>query len=338
MSFQIWNRRYTGSKYKLSEWITDLIVENCEGNSFCDLFAGTAIMSRQMIDRIDEIYINDFLYSNEVIYKAFFEQSDFDYNKLNALKKEYSKIQASEISENYVSINFGNKFFSYNDSLRIGFIREQIENNADLNEKEKNILLASLLYSLDKIANTVGHYDAYIKDKTINDKFIFDLIAPYKFKNKEIHISRMDANKLAKEISCDIVYLDPPYNSRQYSRFYHVLENITKWEKPELFGTACKPIAENMSEYCRSSATKTFEELIGSLKCNYIVVSYNNTYNSKSSSSKNKITLENIQSILESKGSVSIFEKDYQYFNAGKTKLPNHKELVFITKVGGRNG
>ena len=140
---------------------------------------------------------------------------------------------------------------------------------------------------------------------------------------------------LAKKISCDIVYIDPPYNSRQYSRFYHILENITKWEKPELFGTACKPKAENMSEYCRSSATKTFEELVSSLKCKYIVVSYNNTYNSKSSSSRNKIALEDIKRILEKKGTVSIFEKEHQYFNAGKTELPNHKELVFITKVGG---
>ncbi|MDK8281603.1 MAG: DNA adenine methylase [Peptoniphilus lacrimalis] len=334
MPYQIWNRRYTGSKYKLAEWITDLIAENCVGNSFCDLFAGTAIMSKQMIDSVGEIYINDFLYSNEVIYKAFFEQSDFDYEKLNALKKEFSKIQVSEISENYVSVNFGNKFFSYNDSLRIGFIREQIEKNADLNEKEKNILLASLLYSLDKAANTVGHYDAYIKGKTIKDSFVFDLITPYEYENKKVHISRTDANQLVKKISCDIVYIDPPYNSRQYSRFYHILENITKWEKPELFGTACKPKAENMSEYCRSSATKAFEDLIDSLKCKYIVVSYNNTYNSKSSSSKNKITLEDIQNILESKGTVSMFEKEHQYFNAGKTELPNHKELVFIMKVG----
>lgn len=337
MPYQIWNRRYTGSKYKLSEWISDLINEHCEGNSFCDLFAGTAIMSKQMIDYVDEIYINDFLYSNEIIYKAFFEQSDFDFKKLEDFKNEILKIEPDEIPENYVSKNFGNKFFSYNDSLRIGFIREQIEDRTNLNEKEKNILLASLLYSLDKAANTVGHYDAYIKGKAINDSFIFDLITPYKFKDKKIHILRMDANQLAKEISCDIVYIDPPYNSRQYSRFYHILENITKWDKPELFGVACKPKAENMSEYCRNSATKVFEELIVSLKCKYIIVSYNNTYNSKSSSSKNKITLKDIKRILESKGTVSIFEKEHRYFNTGKTDLPNHKELVFITKVGGQN-
>jgi adenine-specific DNA-methyltransferase len=299
------------------------------------LFAGTAIMSKKMIDSIDEIYINDFLYSNEIIYKAFFEQSDYDLKKLEFLKNAFIETPLSQISENYVSKNFGNKFFSYNDSLRIGYIREKIENDKTLNEKEKNILIASLLYSLDKAANTVGHYDAYIKGKQINDTFTFELIEPYVFKNKKIHISRLDANELAKSISCDIVYIDPPYNSRQYSRFYHILENIAKWKKPELFGTACKPKAENMSEYCRSSATRTFEELISSLNCKYIVVSYNNTYNSKSSSSKNKIALEDIKHILENKGTVSVFEKEHQYFNTGKTELPNHKELVFITKVGG---
>lgn len=335
MPYQIWNRRYTGSKYKLSSWISDLIQDNCVGNSFCDMFAGTAIMSKKMIDNFDEIYINDFLYSNEVIYKAFFEQSNYNFPKLEILKNDFMKVPLSQISENYVSENFGDKFFSSNDARRIGYIREQIECNDDLNEKEKNILLASLLYSLDKAANTVGHYDAYIKGKQINDTFTFELIEPYVFKNKKIHISRLDANVLARSIKCDIVYIDPPYNSRQYSRFYHVLENITKWKKPELFGTACKPKAENMSEYCRSSATRTFEELISSLKCKYIVVSYNNTYNSKSSSSRNKISLADIKCILENKGTVSVFEKEHQYFNAGKTELPNHKELVFITKVGG---
>lgn len=77
MTFDIWNRRYTGSKYKLSGWIVDLIHTNCSGKSFCDIFAGTAIMSKQMLNSVEEIYINDFLYSNELIYRAFFEQKGF---------------------------------------------------------------------------------------------------------------------------------------------------------------------------------------------------------------------------------------------------------------------
>ncbi len=334
MSYQIWNRRYTGSKYKLAEWITSLINENCSGKSFCDIFAGTAVMSKHMIEHIDEIYINDFLYSNEIIYRAFFEQESYDIEKLEEIKNIFLSIDVSSLPDNYVSDNFGGKFFSYNDAKIIGYIREQIEINTDLNSKERAILIASLLYSADKSANTVGHYDAYIKGKPIADSFVFDLINPYEYTNKNIYITRKDANQLAKEICCDIVYIDPPYNSRQYSRFYHILENIATWKKPKLFGEALKPEPENMSDYCKSSATRAFEDLIMSLNCKYIVVSYNNTYDSKSSSSKNKITLEDIKSILQKRGTVSEFEKAHQFFNAGKTSLDNHKELIFIAKVG----
>ena len=59
--FDIWNRRYTGSKYKLSSWISELIAENCKGNSFCDIFAGTGIISYSMLEKMKKIYINDFL-------------------------------------------------------------------------------------------------------------------------------------------------------------------------------------------------------------------------------------------------------------------------------------
>lgn len=338
MPYNIWNRRYTGSKYKLSDWIIDLINENCEGTTFCDLFAGTGIISAKMLSQISELYINDFLFSNEIIYKAFFEDKEFSNKKLQTYKARYLSIDASKLKGNYVSNNFGDKFFSKNDAKVIGYIREDIEeNSSDLNNKEKSILIASLLYSMDKAANTVGHYDAYIKGHTIEDSFIFDLINPYDSKGKSIHISRRDANELVKKSSYDIVYIDPPYNSRQYSRFYHVLENITQWKKPILFGEALKPQPENMSEYCRSSATVVFKDLINNLKCNYIVVSYNNTYKSKSSSSKNKITLEDIESILKEKGKLLKFEKPYQAFNAGKTNFDNHKELIYIVKVGNKH-
>ncbi len=88
-----------------------------------------------------------------------------------------------------------------------------------------------------------------------------------------------------------------------------------------------------MSEYCKTSAPEVFKDLINNLNVKYIVVTYNNTYNSKSSSSKNKITLEEIKDILDEKGKTNVFDKPYKFFNAGKTELKNHKEYVFITKV-----
>ena len=72
---------------------------------------------------------------------------------------------------------------------------------------------------------------------------------------------------------------------------------------------------------------------IKDLNCKYIVVSYNNTYNSKSNSSRNKIELEEIKSILEEKGKTKIFKKNHKHFNAGNTSFDNHQEFIFITRV-----
>ena len=93
-----------------------------------------------------------------------------------------------------------------------------------------------------------------------------------------------------------------------------------------------------MSDYCRVSAKKRLYELIHSIKTKYFAVSYNNTYNSKSNSSKNKITLEEIEGILNSVGTTRIYEKEHQQFNTGKTEFDNHREYLFITKVeNGKN-
>lgn len=335
MGFRIENRRYVGSKTKLMPWIKEEMNKHCKKcNSIFDVFAGTGVVSAYLIDEFDDFYINDFLYSNEVIYKAFFNKGKVDIEKLNKIKEEYNKIE--NIKNNYVSSNYGDKFFSRADAKKIGFIREDLENKLKLDfitENEFNILLASLLYSADRVAHTVGHYEAYIKSSHADCPFKFELIERINTAGKKIKIYREDANVLVKEVKADIAFIDPPYNSRQYSRFYHVLENITKWKKPKLTGTAMKPTPENMSEYCRNGAADAFKDLICNLNVKYIVVTYNNTYNSKSSSSKNKITLEEIESILNKKGKTDILNTPYKFFNAGKTDLKDHKEYLFITRV-----
>lgn len=332
--FKINNRRYTGSKYRLKDWISHTILKNCRGNSLVDLFAGTGIIASSFINHFKSIVINDLLFSNETIYKAFFLSESYNTYLLNDIKKEFQAYKVTSLKSNYISNNFGNKFFNLNDAKIIGFIREKIEiYKSNLNSKEYNILLASLLYSLDKCANTVGHYDAYIKNKDIPQKFYFDLISPFPIKDKSVKIHREDANILIRKINADIFYIDPPYNSRQYSRFYHVLENITKWEKPTLSGVALKPVPENMSLYCRSNAKEVFEDLINNIKAKFIVVSYNNTYDSKSSSSKNKISLKDINKILTSRGKVKVFDQKHTFFNAGKTNFSDHKELLFVMEV-----
>ena len=94
-----------------------------------------------------------------------------------------------------------------------------------------------------------------------------------------------------------------------------------------------KPEEENMSDYCRAGAAAAFDELVQSLRAKYIVVTYNNTYKSKSTSSQNKITLGQIEQSLNKRGSTKVFDKSYRFFNAGKTEFADHKEYLFITRV-----
>ncbi|MCK4663326.1 MAG: DNA adenine methylase [Bacteroidales bacterium] len=326
------SRRYIGNKAKLTSWIMDIIQEETENvESFIDIFAGTAIISQSALKKYNKVIINDLLYSNNVIYKAFFEKGIWDKEKLEDFIHKYNSTNSNLINENYFSENFGNKFFEQNIAKKIGFIRQDIKKERDnLTEKEYNILLATLIYNMDKVTNTVGHFDAYIKKPIRKRQFQLKLIEINDFENVEIH--REDANLLSKKIKADIAYVDPPYNSRQYSRFYHIYETLIKWNKPKLFGVALKPEPENMSKYCTVKAKDSFKELIKNLDVKYLAVSYNNTYKSKSKSSENKIKLEEITEILNEVGETSIFEQSHKFFNTGKTDFSDHKEFLFLTK------
>jgi adenine-specific DNA-methyltransferase len=77
-----------------------------------------------------------------------------------------------------------------------------------------------------------------------------------------------------------------------------------------------------------------FRQLIYGLKSKFIVVSYNNTYSSKSKSSKKKMTLEEIKNVLNERGITKIFKTKHAAFNSGKTDFEDHMEMLFVTKVG----
>lgn len=332
-TFSIESRRYIGNKAKLIDWIMEVIgVEASDAQSFCDIFAGTASVANRAIPKYKEVIVNDFLYSNHVIYRGFFADGAWDKGKLEELIATYNQVRAEDIDDNYFSDNYGGKYFGMNLAKIIGYVRQDIENRkGELTDKEYNVLLSSLIYSMDRVSNTIGHYEAYIKkpisERSLNMRLIDVRSYPH------VKVCQEDANRLVRNISADVFYVDPPYNSRQYSRFYHVYETLIHWDKRPLYGVAMKPRAENMSDYCSCRARDAFADLIDNMHAKYIFVSYNNTYHSKSKSSRNKITLEEIKEILSQRGETKMLEHTHQFFNAGKTDFKDHKEMLFVTKV-----
>lgn len=327
------SRRYIGSKARLIDWIMGTIKNETQNvHSFFDVFAGTGVVTKAALANFDYVFTNDFLHSNNIIYKAFFSDGEYDELKIGDFLDRYNEIDPDTIPENYFSINFGGKYFGHEVAKLVGYIRQDIEDNKqNLTEKEYCILIATLIYNIDRLANTVGHFEAYIKKPIKHQPLRLRMIEAEAYDN--IEIFKQDSNTLARGLIADVAYIDPPYNSRQYCRFYHVYETLVKWDKPKLYGVALKPAPENMSRYCTSRAVQAFEDLIYSLNVRYIAVSYNNTYNSKSSSSENKISLQQIRGILEKCGTTHVYECSHRFFNAGKTDFNDHKELLFITKV-----
>lgn len=328
-------RRYLGNKNSLLDFIEESLKKNgIEYKSFVDLFAGTGSVGFFEAAKGKDVKFNDFLYSNYVVYQGFVGPGKYDLNKLDKIITLWNKKNVT--AQNYFSENFGGKYFSLLDSKKIGKFRDEIEkmkNEKSITLKEYYILISSLIYSIDKIALTVGHYDAYRINADKKETLKLDLIKPIDPEGN-IELFNSDSNIIARDLNDDLVYIDPPYNSRQYGDAYHLLENLAKWDKPETFGKASKMDRNDIkSEYSKKNAIIYFETLINSINSKYIVVSYNDTGLFGSGRSQAKMSDKDIKRILENRGEVIVEKKEYNAFNTGKTERKIVYERLFICKV-----
>lgn len=328
---QIKNRRYLGSKQKLLNFIENIVSENTKDvKSVADIFAGTGVVADLFNKQGKKIIVNDILTSNYISYQTWFGNDTIDENKIISKINELNHVEGFT---GYVTENFGDKYFSIDNAKKIDAIREKIETYVDITEREKSFLLTSLLYAMDKVANTVGHFDAYRK-KMDTFKPIY-LRVPDFNKNKNNELYNEDANQLVRKINPDLVYIDTPYNSRGYESAYHVLENVIEWKKPAVEGVAMKAVnrSEKSSVYTKSKAPQAFDDLIMHINAKYILVSYNNMAKKGNSRSNAKISNEEILSTLQKRGTVQVFDIDFNAFTTGKSKIENHKELLYLCTV-----
>ena len=155
------NRRYLGNKYRLLSFIQKVVEDECENvNTVVDIFAGTGVVASGFQEK--QLITNDILYSNYISNYAWFSAESYNKDLLENMIDAYNDRKEKE--ENYMTQNFANTYFSLEDCAKIGFIREDIEKKygqGKINFRERAILITSLLYAMDKIAKTCGHYDAF---------------------------------------------------------------------------------------------------------------------------------------------------------------------------------
>ena len=125
MGFNLKNRRYFGAKTKLLDNIENVInVTFTKDNlSLIDVFSGTVVVGLYFIqkDNFKSLLINDFLYSNYIVFKAFFESKNFDNERLEKIvehfnwktdiqEKNYEEKSSSLVGYKAIIVNYWLKF------------------------------------------------------------------------------------------------------------------------------------------------------------------------------------------------------------------------------------
>lgn len=316
---------YIGSKYSLMNFLTEKIVEVAGTDTnkvFADLFAGTGVVGKTFKEKGYRVLSNDIQYYSYVINKHLIENTPpLEVNLLEYL----NMLKGTEgfIYKNYCAgSGSGRNYFTDENGKKCDSIRielERLKNCGDIDDAQYYYLLASLINSIDKYANTASVYGAFLKQikKSAAKEFELELL-PVVDGDKASRAYNENISDLIRTIDGDILYLDPPYNTRQYCANYHVLETIAKYDSPELKGkTGLRDYSKQKSEFCSpKTVVDAFDDVIKNAKFEYIFLSYNN---------EGLMPFDTIREVMQRYGEYEMFSTGYRRFKADTDENRNHK-------------
>ncbi|MDQ3181186.1 MAG: DNA adenine methylase [Acidobacteriota bacterium] len=317
---------YIGSKHKLSKFIKSAIektVGEMKNKVFCDLFAGTGAIGRAFKTESKKIIANDIEYYGYVLNQNYIG----NHEEIN-WREFIDELNSLEGVEGFIYKNYcsgsgsGRQYFSDENGKKIDAIRRTIEDwkiSLRINENQYYFLLTSLLENADAVANTASVYGAFLKHLKNSAQKSLTLKPAFFDLNDAAHeVFNEDANSLINKISGNVLYLDPPYNARQYGANYHLLNTIAGYDE---FIPNGKTGLRNYkrSLYCqKNEVADVFEKLIKNADFKYIFLSYNN---------EGLLSKEEIEKILKKYGKYDLATTEYQRFKADKTENRNHKAV-----------
>ena len=315
---------YIGSKSKLCqnflpETIKEVCGEDLSQQTFCDIFAGTGIVGRTFKTLTKKVISNDIEYYSYVLNKNYIENHLKIENKDDFIAELNSLplIDSGFIYKNYCLGGSGeHQYFSDKNGKKIDTYRTKIEEwkkSGVISENLYYFLLCSLLESADKVANTASVYGAYLKNlkKSAQKELVLES-AEYELNNNNHRVFNKDANILINEIEGDILYMDPPYNSRQYGANYHILNTIAEYKPFEPQGkTGLRKYSR--SKYCSSGTDREeFEKIIKNARFKYVFLSYNN---------EGLMSVEDVKAIMSRYGHYDLAKTNYQRFKADSNRF-----------------
>lgn len=315
---------YIGSKYSLLDFIHKTISEVTgyklgDTYTFADLFAGTGVVGASYRKEGCKVISNDIQYYSYVINKHCIEGTA---NISNSLLETLNNLESEEgfIFKNYCAgSHSGRNYFTDENGKKCDAIRmelDRLHNEKLISEEEYFCALASLINSIDKYANTASVYGAFLKHikKSAQKQFQLEILP--RIDGPVGKAYNEDINRLIKRIDGDVLYLDPPYNARQYCSNYHVLETIARYDNPVLTGkTGLRESNGQKSKYCSNRTLgREFDDLIANAKFKYIFLSYNN---------EGLMDVETIKKTMSKYGEYKCYTQIYKRFKADKDENRN---------------
>lgn len=356
--------KYIGNKQRLLGFIDSVISK--EGlpskGTLVDIFTGTTNVARHYKKKGYRLITNDFMTYSYVFQHAYIKNNKYPtFEKVIKTKKITisskilnSKVDALSAVIQYLNNMPGEKgfifehyapagkykrqFFSNENAKKIDAARDKIEiwkTNSLINKNEYYILLSSLIDAADFVANMSGTYGAYLKIWRSMALKPFTMFVPQLIESNLDHeVYKQDANELIRKIKGDILYIDPPYNGRQYAPNFHVLETLACWDNPKVNGkTGLRPYDSQKSLYSqKSKCNEVFADLIENADTKYILMSYNN---------EGIISDEFIRKTLGKRGKVKIYQQEYRRFRTERDhekrryRVPDDKvtEIIYSVKI-----
>lgn len=269
--------RYFGSKVSTINDLSSIIGSKIAFGSFCDCFGGIGTVGSHFKANGYDVWTGDLL-----TFAHYFQISRIQCNGLpefaqlrEALGLEHS-VGVADLLNSLRPVRSWfvreyaqeRQFFTIRNAARIEACRLSIarwSRNGWLTHDERAVLLASLINSIDKVANTAGTYYAYLKDwhRKALLPFRFEFIIPT-HGNIAGHCFFGQAKDLVALRAFDVLYLDPPYNGRSYARYYHLPETVAAGKTPKTYGMSGMPVGERVSSDFNKSreARRALEELL----------------------------------------------------------------------------
>lgn len=332
---------YIGSKQNLLPFLDEVFAEMRTGAErvFCDLFAGTGAVGRHFRRRGLHIIANDLQYYAYVLNRAcvgiarlpeFLALQPPEARGLPAeegVARVLAELNALPGLPGFLTRSYspvgGRLFFTEQNARHADAVRSRLEEwraAGRLSADEYFYLLASLLEAVDEVANTASVYGAYLK------RFKATARRPLRLRPLDLpagappgEVYCEDSNTLIERLECDVLYLDPPYNQRQYGANYHVLETVARYDAPEIGGAA--GLREYpRSRYCRRGEVQAaFTHLLRTARARLILVSYND---------EGLLGLEQLRAALALRGEPRTFTRERLRYKADRGRTYSRERTL----------